>query len=149
MRHSLPIGLSRLIDAGIWPGANGPSMIQQQVSPMVMPERVRLFAPDESLICLQPPPFRTIADAVLAGGAGDFWDRFGSLNQIAPAEALIIGDFGLGSDSPIVLAFDRDKVDPPVLRLRWDGGGPETRTTWLQGARSFDEFARMLGMVAS
>jgi hypothetical protein len=148
-RHSLPVGLTRLIDAGVWPGTNGPSMTEQQHSPIVSAERVRLFAPDESLICLQPPPFHAIADEVRGGGSGDFWTRFGSLRQIVPAEALIIGDFGLGSDSPVVLDFNRNKLDPPVLRLRWVGDGPDARTEWVQGARGFEEFAQMLGLFVS
>jgi len=147
--HNLPVGLTRLIDAGVWPGTSGPSMNQQHLKPIVSEDRVRLFAPDESLICLQPPPFHTIADEVNNGGAGDFWSRFGSLKQIVPGDALVIGDFGLGSDSPVVLDFSRDKVNPPVLRLRWESDGPNTRTMWVQGARNFDEFAQMLGLKAS
>jgi hypothetical protein len=64
-------------------------------------------------------------------------------DQIDPEKALIIGDFGLGSDSPIILDFARNASNPPVLRLRW---GPDQRNEWVQGARDFDEFAEMLGL---
>jgi hypothetical protein len=37
-------------------------MTAQDCQPIVAAERVRLFAADESRICLQPPPFPTIAD---------------------------------------------------------------------------------------
>jgi hypothetical protein len=139
----LPPGLARLMGTGIWPSPDGPSMIAQELNPLIPSDRVRHFAPEESLICLELPPFPTIAQLRSAGGAGDFWDRFGALDQIVPEKALVIGDFGLGSDSPIILDFARNPLNPPVLRLRW---GPERRTEWVQGARDFDEFAEMLGL---
>jgi hypothetical protein len=101
------------------------------------------FASDESLICLQPPPFWTIAQERASGGAGDFWERFGALDQITPEKAVIIGDFGIGSDSPIILDFARDAVNPPVLRLHWRSG---QRNQWIQGAKDFDEFIAVLGL---
>ncbi len=139
----LPELLVRLIDAGQWPSCQGPSMTVQQLNPLFTEEQVRRFANDESLICLQPPPFPTVAMARNSGGAGDFWERFGALDQIVPEKALIIADFGLGSDSPIILDYSRDEAAPPVLRLRW---GPDKVNQWVQGAESFDEFAGMLGL---
>ena len=140
----LPSGLSRLIADGVWPSAAGPSMTAQQLDPTIPAERVRRFAAEESVICLQPPPFPTIAEEQAAGGAGDFWERFGALDQIDPKRALIIADFGLGSDSPVILDFARDASNPPVLRLRWGPRGQGNE--WVQGARDFDEFAAMLGL---
>jgi len=139
----LPPGLTRLLGTGAWPSADGPSMTAQQLNPSISADRVRRFAAEESLICLQPPPFLTIAQVQAAGGAGDFGERFGALDQIVPEKALIIGDFGLGSDSPVILDFARNASNPPVLRLRW---GPDRRTEWVQGARDFDELAEMLGL---
>lgn len=139
----LPEGLARLLATGVWPSANGPSMTAQQLNPSRPADRVQRFASEESLICLQPPPFPTIAQQRAAGGAGDFWERFGALDQIVPEKALIIGDFGLGSDSPVILDFASDASNPPVLRLRW---GPDQRNEWVQGARDFNEFAEMLGL---
>jgi hypothetical protein len=139
-----PPGLARLIADGIWPTANGPSMAAQQLRPIISAERVRRFAADESLICLQSPPFHTLAQEQAAGGAGDFWERFGALDQIDPAQLVIIGDFGIGSDTAIVLDYARDAANPPVLRLQWAERGVGNR--WVQGARDFDEFAAMLGL---
>jgi hypothetical protein len=119
-------------------------MNQQQLRPIISTDRVRRFAAEETLICLQPPPFPTIAKVRAAGGAGDFWERFGALDQIDPERALIIGDFGLGSDSPIVLDYARNPSSPPVLRLRWGPRGQGNE--WVQGASDFDEFAEMLGL---
>jgi hypothetical protein len=141
----LPDGLTQLLATGIWPSTNGPAMTVQQFNPLIPADRVQRFAPSESLICLQPPPFPTIAMLVDAGHAGDFWERFGALDQIVPEKALVIGDFGLGSDSPIILDFSANASNPPVLHLHW---GPDKRTQWVQGARDFDEFAGMLGLSA-
>lgn len=139
----LPELLARLIDSGVWPSNQGPTMTAQHLNPRFSSEQVRRFAEDETLICLQPPPFPTVAMERAAGGAADFWERFGALDQITPEKALIIGDFGLGSDSPIILDYSRNPIAPPVLRLRW-GEGSVTR--WVEGAESFDVFARMLGL---
>lgn len=142
----LPAGLVRLIAAGVWPSEKGPSMNEQQFKLLVPAERVQRFATDETLICLARPPFGTIAAERAKGGSGDFWSRFGALHQIEPEKALVIGDFGLGSDSPIVLDYSRNAADPPVLRLRWSGNGPHVNTEWIEGARNFDHFAEMLGL---
>ena len=66
----LPPSLTLLVGAGVWPSANGPAMTAQQLRPVVSTDRVRRFAAEESLICLQPPPFPTIAQERSAGGRG-------------------------------------------------------------------------------
>ena len=140
----LPDSLSCLLAAGVWPSAKGPSMTAQELHPIIPADRVRRFAAEETLICLTAPPFSTIAKERAAGGAGDFWERFGALDQIDPERALIIGDFGLGSDSPIILDYARNTTNPPVLRLRW---GPQGKgNEWVIGACNFDEFSEMLGL---
>jgi hypothetical protein len=140
----LPQGLAQLIAEGVWPSADGPSMTAQQLHPIIPTDRVRRFAAEESVICLQPPPFPTLAQVRGAGGAGDFWERFGALDQIVPEQALVIADFGLGADSVVVLDYSRDASNPPVLRLRW---GPQgVGNEWVQGARDFNEFVNILGL---
>lgn len=140
----LPAGLVRLMAIGVWPSENGTGMAVQQFNPVVAPERVQRFAADESVVCLQPPPFHTIAECASEGGAEMFWQRFGALGQIVPEQALVIGDFGMGSDSPIILDFAANQSSPPVLRLRWHSECEHTE--WVQVAKDFDEFASMLGL---
>jgi hypothetical protein len=142
----LPKLLTQLISDGVWPGQAGPSMTEQQSKPLVPPDRVRLFAEDETLICLERPPFRTIADEMQHEGSGDFWEKYAAIDQITPERALIIGDFGMGSDSPIVLCFRENAVDPAVLRLKWGIRGEGN--AWVEGAANFESFARLLGLVA-
>jgi hypothetical protein len=107
---------------------------------------VRKFAPEEDELHLFVPPFQTIADEIAAAPVvvvNEFWKRFGALDEITAEKALILGDFGLGSDAPIILNYAVDAVDPPVFRLRWL---PNRPTKWVQGARNFDEFASILGL---
>ncbi len=147
LEFSLPQLLMRLQAIGVWPSATGPSINQQQLHPLISADFVRRFAADESLICCYPPPFRTVAqERASYGDNNDFWERFGALDQIVPEKALIIGDFGIGSDSAIILDYARNANRPPVLRLQWEWE-PKQRTNWVQGAQDFDEFARMLGLV--
>jgi hypothetical protein len=140
----LPDGLARLLATGVWPSAAGPSKVAQERHPIISADRVAEFAAEQTLICLQPPPFPTIAEERAKGGSGKFWERHGALHQIDPKRALIIGDFGFGSDSPIVLDYARNRYCPPVLRLRW--GAQAQGNEWVQGAGDFDEFAKMLGL---
>jgi hypothetical protein len=142
---AIPPLLEELLSSGRWP--NDPRIgISQNLRPLAPPERVRRFAPEEEFIYLNSPPFRTIADEMRLASlvvVDEFWKRLAALDQIVPEKALILGDFGMGSDAPIILDYARDASDPPVLRLRYAAGGD---TAWVRGARNFEEFATMLGL---
>jgi len=141
----LPPLLSQLIAADVWP-TDGKAVWGQYERPLASPERVRQFAPEEKEIHLFVPPFHPIADEVASASVvvvNEFWKRFGARDEIVAEKALILGDFGLGSDAPIILNYAVDAVEPPVFRLRWL---PNQPTKWVQGARSFDEFASILGL---
>ncbi len=58
--------------------------------------------------------------------------------------ALDIGDFGLGSDAPIFLAYREDAAIPRVLRLRWPS--PTDGHQWVVMAPDFDTFVQALGL---
>jgi hypothetical protein len=103
----LPPLLRQLIAAGIWATVAKAGWGQYE-RPLASRERVRRFAPEEDEIHLWIPPFRTIADEVAAASdvvVNEFWKRQGALDEIIPEKALILGDFGLGSDAPIILNF--------------------------------------------
>jgi hypothetical protein len=146
-KYPLPPLLTELLAAGIWPEDYKAAMAQNLRSGnLVAPDRVHQFAAEEDEIIFNIPPFPTIADELASSppplGTREFWRDFGALDQIVPEKALIIGDFGPGSDAPIILDYARDPLDPPVLRLRYSDG----RTDWVQGARNFEEFAAILGL---
>jgi hypothetical protein len=145
MMLPLPRLLSQLIAEGIWP-TDAKSGWGQYERPLSSRERVRQFAAEEDEIHLWVPPFHTIADEVASASievVDDFWKRHGALDEIIAEKALILGDFGLGSDAPIILNYAVNALNPPVFRLRWL---PNQPTKWVQGARNFDEFASILGL---
>jgi hypothetical protein len=143
MANKLPIPprLTALIEAGVWPRDYDAARLQN-AAPIVPSARVRAMAPDERMLYLQPPPFRTVAEDLLDNER--FWRDWGALDQIDPAAALILADFELGSDACVILDY-RDAV-PPVLRLRWPGGGDGKNNEWVRCARTFDEFVELLGL---
>jgi hypothetical protein len=133
---SIPHGLSRLVEAGVWPTTD--SATSQDLHPLAAPEDLDHLAPGESSLFLNPPPFWTLASEIAKNQS--FWDEHGALDEIDPELALVIGDFGLGSDAAIVLDYRRNRDEPSVLRLACSCDGNH----WIEAAPTFDEFARML-----
>jgi hypothetical protein len=138
---ALPERLLSLIESGLWPRTNSEAS-RQDLNPFLSKERVRLIAPDENSLYLYPPPFQTIAKRVIEDKA-NFWTKFGALDQITPERCIDIGDFGIGSDTAIVLDYREGPHDPKVIRLQWRTPLPNA---WVHCADSFDAFADMLGL---
>jgi hypothetical protein len=150
----LPSRLITLIDSGLWPRDSNEAIRLNMRSP-VSRERVRSFAPDQDKICLYSPPFSTVARRIANGDK--FWSKFGALEQISPELSVVIADFGLGSDSPILLDYRESIASPTVIRLKLNsllgGAVPNGRTkvlgwanVWLRCANTFDAFADLLGL---
>jgi hypothetical protein len=135
----LPTRLRQIIETGRWPKTLDEE-IHQNIRSLVPKERIQSFAPEQDRIYLFRPPFRTIAQR-MSGAEGAFWSRWGALGEIAPELALDIADFGLGTDSAIVLDYRQE--NPPVIRLVWRKPEPNE---WVRCADSFDEFADLLGL---
>jgi hypothetical protein len=148
VRHAIPSLLNELLASGVWP-ADAKAAWVQEFRSLVALERVRRFAPEEDRIYLSAPPFRTIADELESAPpsvVGGFWKKLWRLDQIVPEKTLILGDFGIGSDAPIILDYTRNPADPPVFRLRY---GADGHTDWVQGARNFAEFVDILGLTGT
>jgi len=147
MELVVPCLLQELIANGIWP-ADARTAMAQNLRPLVPPDNVHRFAQAENEIHLNPPPFQTVADYMREPSPPvlEFWHEYGALHQIVPNWALVIGDFGLGSDAPIILDYGRSASDPPVFRLRYN---PDGSTEWVAGARNFSEFAYQIGLTGS
>lgn len=152
---SLPNRLLQLLETGRWPRTEEEEL-HQNIRSLVSTERIRSFAPDQDRIYFVRPPFSTVA-ALIAARKREFWSRFGALEQISPDLSIFIGDFGLGSDSPILLDYRQDPANPSVIRLKLNpiladassGGRPKVlgwANAWLQCADSFDAFSDMLGL---
>lgn len=137
----LPKRLIGLIESGLWPRTHAEAE-QQNIRSLVPAERIHLFAPEEDRIYLAWPPFYTIAERS-CGGAKGFWSQWGALQEISPELSVDIGDFGLGSDTTIVLDYREDRGNPVVIRLKWRKPEPNA---WIRCADSFDQFADMLAL---
>jgi hypothetical protein len=150
----LPKRLLSLIYCGLWPRTSDAER-HQNIRSLVSKERVQAFAPYQDRMYLLSPPFSTVATR-MAGGE-EFWSEFGALEQISPELSVLIGDFGLGSDSPVLLDYRCGVYTPAVIRLELNPILGETVTNgrkevlgwanlWLRCADTFDTFADMLGL---
>lgn len=143
--HSLPIPqrLQSLVDAGVWP-RNVDDCRKQNLDSWVKSSLIEKLANDEDRIYFYPPPFRTVADVILNEQESEFWNsNHAAPNEIQFDRSLILGDFGLGSDSPIILDYLTSESTPCVKRLKW-GPGPKCVNHWVEMASSFSEFADAL-----
>jgi hypothetical protein len=150
---SLPKRLLTLIDSGFWPRTPDEAK-RQGLRGFVSKERIQFFAPEQDQIHLLSPPFMTVATRMVHN---KFWSRFGALEQISPELSVDIADFGMGSDSPILLDYRPDVSNPAVIRLKLNPVLGETLASgrkrvvgwanvWLRCADTFDAFADMLGL---
>jgi len=63
------------------------------------------------------------------------------LKQINPFKAVDIGDFGIGSDSPILLDYRDNEKDPSVIYLDYSNA---PITHWVKCADNFRQFMKIL-----
>jgi hypothetical protein len=136
----VPRLLEDMLATGRWPRDHSESLLQNLKS-RAAPELIQRLAPEESHLYLYPPPFHTVREL---NKTNAFW----TWPQAAPDGidfdlALEIGDFGLGSDAPILLDYREDNVNPSVIRLRWRAGVPNE---WVVMAPDFQTFVEVLGL---
>jgi hypothetical protein len=85
-----------------------------------------------------------ISDEVAAGNR--YWiDFLTNVGEIDYRHALIIADFGIGSDSPLILYYD--ETEPCVMLLHWSGGATPVQHAWLRTHPSFATFAQAVGLI--
>lgn len=133
----LPALPEHLIGTEFWP--TWETVNRQNLDCLVAKHLVQRFAPDEERIHFNAPPFRTVAQRVASG------ERFWTSEEAHPAgisfeACVVIGDFGLGSDAPIVLDYDVAPEMPRVRRLQSASSG----NRWVLAAESFAEMCRIL-----
>ena len=138
---AIPRLLETMLSSGRWPRSKADASAQNN-KPLVAPELVRRLAAEERTIYLLPPPFPTIRERCREG---PFWTSpDADPDGIDFDLALDIGDFGLGSDAPILLDYRQDINNPRVIRLRWSSGGGANR--WVIMAPDFASFVAALGL---
>ena len=105
---------------------------------------MRSLAAEESLIYLLPPPFLIVR---ARSKNNPFWNSpMADPGGIDFDLALVIGDFGLGSDAPILLDYRENAASPQVIRLRWPGDGSPNQ--WIVMAPNFLSFVEAIGLYA-
>ena len=132
---TLPDALQKLIDEGIWPQSDE-ELRRQNLDPLITEVAIQSFAPDERKLYLYAEPFPTIETERINNK--DFDDEWNALEEIDPKKALLIADFGLGSDTAIILDYRTE--EPELLRLK---RGKE-RNHWIPLGLSTEEFANKL-----
>lgn len=135
--HGLPLPprLIALIRAGKWTRTGAPAGAMVDLGE----ESARRISEQDDKLILMPPPFHTIADEI--AGGNDWWESgLSNVGEIDYSKAVIVADFGIGSDSPIILYYGTS-TEPSVMYLKWTGNGSEIQHSWVQTHPSFDKFA--------
>lgn len=98
------------------------------------------LTPEDHHLELMPPPFQTVADEITYGNS--FWtEDVSNVGEIDYAKAVIIADFGHGSDSTVILYYG-DGSEPSVRYLKWHRTRHnETIHSWVQTHATFTAFA--------
>lgn len=139
----IPELLVTALETGRWPRTHSEANAQN-LQCICCSQGIQQLAPGQRELFLYHPPFATVADNVVGDGI-HYWNRFGALDQLDPARAVIIADFGIGSDSPIVLDYRTGPTEPRVIRLVWpDSRQPIHR--WEVMAPDFYTFFTVLGL---
>ena len=139
---TLPAELVQLLNERRWP-QDSMEARRQHLHPITPASAVRNLAADESAIYLYPPPFRTVQ--TWSSREAPFWnDPRSAPAEISFTQSIVIGDFGLGSDSAIVLDYRGSPTAPRLLRLKWGALGEGNH--WIPLASDFREFAEKLGL---
>jgi hypothetical protein len=145
----IPEALCELVEARVWPGYDTPwqEMNRRCFYGDLGAEAAHALSADDDRIVLMKPPFHTIADEV--SGGNDFWTRdLTNVGEIEYGKAVIIADFGLGSDSPIILYYQYG-LPPAVMYLRWISLGRGVHHHhWVKTHDTFSEFARAVGLTS-
>jgi hypothetical protein len=134
----IPNLLQAMIDVGRWP-RTADEALKQHPRSLIPEDRNRRLRG----IYLYAPPFHSVAE-IVAGSGKDFYTQFGELHELLPGALVEIGDFGLGSDAPILLDYRVDPAAPRVIHLEWPGGGRPNY--WVVMAPDFASFVEVLGL---
>jgi hypothetical protein len=134
----IPDQLQAMLAEGRWP-RTADEESKQNLHSRVPEDRNRTLR----RIYLYAPPFHTVA-RIAAGGGRDFYSRYGALHELVPEASVEIGDFGLGSDAPILLDYRAGPAEPRVIHLEWAERGESNY--WVVMAPSFAEFVELLGL---
>jgi hypothetical protein len=130
----IPNSIINLSNIGFWP-QDTKKATEQNLKPLVSSEIVKKIVPGENSIYFNSiESFSLLSDEISYDY--DFWKNEGALDKINPEMCVIIGDFGMGSDSPIILDYSDNINMPKVKRLIWLENG----NYWEKLADNIDDF---------
>ncbi len=73
-------------------------------------------------------------------------DKFQTPGNLDPTKAILIGDFGWGSDMGIALDYRQNIVSPRILIDVW-GTNPKTDNRWVTLTETVNEFLQKIGYI--
>ena len=137
----IPELLTALIASGEWTPHGTPPGGMRNLGK----EAAQRLSSDDDQLVLMPPPFHTIADEVARGNS--WWNTaLTNVGEIDYSKALIIADFGMGSDSPIVLYYE-SLAEPLVMYLHWKWQDQHHTHSWRRTHSCFLDFARDVALI--
>lgn len=144
----MPALVDDLLRQGRWPDSQGYSG-----RPVVAGSPVEAIMHGENEIWLFGPPFHTVDDNL------EWFEQFREPGHIDFAKAVIIGDFGPGTESPIVLDFTSEPAQVKALQITGYHPNPRAGSApwpegysfgfeghWVTLASSIEEFVERLGL---
>jgi hypothetical protein len=140
-QFQIPNLLSELIERQAWTLPESPPSLIVDLGA----EAAHRLSPEDNHLILMPPPFHTIADEIEDGNT--FWEAdLSNVGEIDYSKALIIADFGLGSDSPIILYYEQPD-HAKVMYLKWVITNHQAEHCWITTHSNFRDFAIDVGLV--
>lgn len=141
----IPKEIDFLLESGIWP--RKVSQLQSQVTdPKITEDLVKKISPGHSVIYFDTPPFKTIEQLIKDGDV--FWmDEM--LSSIDYQRAVLIGDFGIETDTAIILYYEFDETTPIIMKLEWygeKGSNIIDKARWVKVSDTFKEFCQLLNL---
>lgn len=130
--YILPRKLVDLIENKIWPSGT-----DYNLQPKMPVERVRSLCTGDDSIFLYAPPLKFVSE----DETNRNWAGYNADSIIEPSSLLLIGDFGMGSDSPIAIRYLSDQPGQ-IYYLEWT----ERKVNWKLLSSSFEEFCNVLGI---
>ena len=143
----IPNIIQKLIENEFWPNKN--NVDQQNIKQLVDFNLIKQIIPEEDNLYFYSPPFVTINRLLKRGDAFFLMPEVkDSLEQIDVNKTVLIGDFGIGSETELALNYSDSENYPSVIRLKWfyDYDNHLRWAKWVRVSDSFDEFARLAGL---
>ncbi len=142
-KYELPKSLINLIQLGIWPSSKKDAH-KQNLKPILGKDAACKLSKDNDRIYLEGPPFITIEEEAISNR---FWyDELTNVGEIDYKKAVIIGDFGIGSDSAIILYYGNTHK-PSIMYLKWSFKANNIHHSWVETHSCFDDFAIEVGLI--